>query len=115
MTAPRAVPGAQSKCGRCKGPIVWARTMAGPNGPGGKAMPLDPVENPAGNAAVRATGPRSAVVRVLGKDEGLDETLEVRGMPHFATCQPTLPDPPPELPANVVDFAQARRDRGARR
>lgn len=114
MTTPRALPGTLGKCRRCNGPVVWARTMASPNGPGGKAMPLDPLENLTGNAAVRETGRHSAVVRILGKDESIDLLLEVRAMPHFATCQPTLPDPPPELPANVVDFAQARRDRGAR-
>jgi hypothetical protein len=97
------------RCGRCGLPIAWARTLAGPNGPGGKAMPLDPEENPAGNVAVRNLGDRwhpRLVARVLGKDDTLDEVAEIRAMPHFATCQPTLPEPPPD---NVVALRPRRR------
>lgn len=77
-----------SRCNRCKAPIVWARTVATPNGPGGKAMPLDAYPNPEGNVAVRVTDRRRSVAlaRVLNKDEGHDHRSEVLAMPHFATC-----------------------------
>lgn len=74
-----------SRCERCGARIVWARTVAGPNGPGGKAMPLDPDEHPAGNTAVRAGHGDRLLARVLCADEDL-ATAEYRAMPHFATC-----------------------------
>ena len=33
---------ARTTCDSCGRPIVWAITVAGPNGRGGKLMPLDP-------------------------------------------------------------------------
>lgn len=87
MTArPKPLPGRPRRCGRCNQPIVFARTVAGENGPGGKAMPLDLYPNPDGNVAVRDTGHGHLLARVLKKDETHDRTLEFRAMPHFATC-----------------------------
>lgn len=85
MTA-KPLPGRQMRCSRCRQPIVFARTMATESGRGGKAMPLDPYPNPAGNVAVRDTGRGRLVARVLGKDESHDRHVEVLAMPHFATC-----------------------------
>lgn len=73
-------------CERCGALFVWAVTLAGENGKGGKAMPLDPIENPDGNVAVRASLGGRMVCRVLHKDEDHD-TTEHRAMPHFATCR----------------------------
>lgn len=77
-----------TQCSRCKAPIVWARTVASGNGPGGKAMPLDAYPDPAGNVAARVTDRRRSIVlaRVLGKDETHDHRVEVLAMPHFASC-----------------------------
>ena len=36
---------AETRCEGCTERIVWAKTVAGPNGPGGKWMPLDPFED----------------------------------------------------------------------
>jgi hypothetical protein len=98
--------------------MVWARTLATESGAGGKAMPLDPFEDPAGNVAVRAVNDRGGLVAlVLRKDETHDTFTELRAMPHAATCTPADPQLPidDEPPANVVDFAAAHRARGARR
>lgn len=112
----RRIPGRSSTCARCRAPIVWARTAATESGAGGKAMPLDPVEDLAGNVAVRAVNDRGALVaRVLGKDDSLDREVELRAMPHAATCTPTEPPATPERPGNVVDFAAAARARKKRR
>lgn len=75
-----------TRCSVCRAPIIWARTLASENGPGGKAMPLNAEPDPAGNVAVRALSPTSRVCRVLGKDEDHDHRAEQRYMPHFATC-----------------------------
>lgn len=111
MTTPRTLPGRYPPCGRCGAPIAWARTAASPTGTGGKPMPLDPVEDPAGNVAVRNVGDRrrpSLVARVLAGDDTLDETVELRIVPHFATCAPPPAEPPPD---NVLPFDVARRRR----
>lgn len=74
-------------------------------------MPLDPPEDPRGNVAVRNVGDRrrpSLVCRVLGDDDTLDDTVEIRAMPHFATCHPAPPEPPPD---NVLPFDPGRRRR----
>lgn len=111
---PRQLPGRRAVCGRCKRPIVWAVTMAGPNGPGGKAMPLDPLEAADGNTAVRPSGSR-LVARVLHKDETHDAQVELLAMPHFATCPGSPEKPNPRLPENVLDLEAARNRRtGAR-
>lgn len=110
----RHLPGRRAVCGRCKRPIVWAVTLAGANGPGGKAMPLDPLEAADGNTAVRTTGSR-LVARVLGKDETHDSSTELLAMPHFATCPGSPEKPNPRLPDNVLDLEAARHRRtGAR-
>jgi hypothetical protein len=87
-----ALPGRRAKCSRCGEVIVFARTLASPSGRGGKAMPLDLAANPEGNVAVRETSPGRLVARVLGKDETHDATVEVRAMPHFATCGSKIGD-----------------------
>lgn len=86
MTA-RALPGARVTCERCRAEIVWAVTVAGPNGPGGKATPLDPTEDPRGNVAVNPVAAGRLLARVLGKDEHHDPPIEFLAMPHFATCR----------------------------
>lgn len=82
----RRLPGTRAVCRECRSEIRWARTVATPHGPGGKHMPLDPVEHPEGNVALRQTPAGAMVCRVLGKDDDLDRTSEFRAMPHFATC-----------------------------
>lgn len=109
----RPLPGTRSLCQLCKQPIVWARTMAGPNGPGGKSQPFDPYENPDGNVAIIPRAQGRLLARALGKDDGLDEHAEYRGMPHAATCK--KPDPKARVLApNVVDLAARRRAKDAR-
>lgn len=84
---PTALPvKAMGVCRVCQAPLVWAVTLASETGAGGKRMPLDAEPNPAGNVAVRQTGPRSLVARVLGNDETADVFAERVYMPHFATC-----------------------------
>lgn len=103
---------AHSTCEGCAGELVWAVTVAGPNGRGGKLMPLDPVENLAGNVAVTAPHRGRLLARVLTKGEAFDRPHEYAAMPHFATC-PT--GTKPELPA--IDLQQLRhkpRRRGGR-
>lgn len=77
---------AMGTCAVCQAPLVWARTLASESGAGGQMMPLDVEPNRAGNVAVRQTGPRTLVARVLGKDETADAFTERIYMPHFATC-----------------------------
>ncbi len=112
---PRSLPApahARTTCDGCRRPIVWAITVAGPNGRGGKMMPLDPREDLDGNVAVvQAPGGR-LTARVLSKDEGVDRPLEYAGMTHFATC-PTRTKP--ELPAEIVNLQEERRRRCGRR
>lgn len=111
----RPLPESQTRGTRCEGCrelVVWARTTAGENGRGGKLMPLDPFENPAGNVAV--TNPHRGVLyaRALHKGETVERPLEWRAMPHFATCYTRTK---PEVPQNVIDLAEAKRKRKARR
>lgn len=107
-----ATPIARSICGGCRRPIVWAITVAGPNGRGGKAMPLDPLEDLAGNVAVSVPHIGRLLARVLAKDEAVDRPLEYAGMPHFATCPARHK---PEIPASVIDLKEHRRRRRGRR
>lgn len=83
---PRPLPGDPTRCQRCRRPIIWAVTMAKESGPGGKAMPLDPIENPAGNVAVQPGHGGRLLARVLGKNERHSPPAEYLAMPHFATC-----------------------------
>lgn len=64
-------------CRSCKAPVLWTRTAAG------KAMPLDPEPNPAGNVVLV-----KGVAVVLGKRaaEGVAAVEGTRYMPHWATC-----------------------------
>lgn len=116
MSTPRKIPGRVTTCGRCAAPMVWARTVATESGRGGKAMPLDPYENPDGNVAARAlTSSGQLVARVLCKGETHDVTTEIRAMPHVATCTPPpLTADQPDLPG-VIDLDAARRRKATSR
>ena len=88
--APRVLPLVAKRgteCDRCGRVIVWARTSAGPNGPGGKAIPLDPVEDFGGSYAVVHVHHGVLVARPLGRDETPDRPSEYAAMPHAATCR----------------------------
>lgn len=107
--------GRLSKCTRCKAPIVWARTVAGENGPGGKAMPLDPEPNPAGNVAVRPQRRGELLARVLKADEDHDHHTEVRAMPHFATCKANPAVAGKQLANEVENFLREKAEGGEKR
>lgn len=98
-------------CQGCRQAIIWTTTLAGPNGRGGKALPIDPVEDLAGNVAVRPAQAGRLVSRVLAKDETVDRPLEYCAMPHFASCPVGAHPTPPERP----EPAPSRRRRGGRR
>lgn len=85
---PRALPAAAktSDCELCGEAMVWATTTAGPNGPGGKAIPLNPREDPAGSYAVHHPHRGVLTARPLARDERPDTPTEYRAMPHVATC-----------------------------
>lgn len=86
-TDARTLPGEVVPCEDCRAPIVWAVTVAGPNGPGGKAMPLNAREDLAyGNTAAWSLTRGRVLARVLTKDEQHDAPLEYLAVPHFATC-----------------------------
>ena len=118
MTAPelRPLPAAENArriCSGCRREIVWAVTVAGPNGPGGKLMPLDPLEDLAGNVAVTQPVARGRLhARVLHKGETVDRPGEYSGMPHFATCPVGAR---PELPADLAELTKKRPRRRTRR
>lgn len=99
---PLPEPVVRSFCSGCHAQLVWALTVAGPNGPGGKLMPLDPVEDLRGNVAVTAPRRGRLLARVLQRDEVVDRPLEYAAMPHFASCaakcHPDLPEVPPAEP-----------------
>ena len=82
----RAIPGTPRPCMRCRNPILWAITGARDTGPGGKSMPIDPVEHPNGNVAVSPGHGGRLIARVLKRDETPVTPVEYRAMPHFATC-----------------------------
>ncbi|BBH17526.1 hypothetical protein Back2_18130 [Nocardioides baekrokdamisoli] len=107
---------ARHSCSSCGRPIIWAITVASPNGRGGKLMPLDPLEDSAGNVAITQPHGRGSRLhaRVLMKDEARDRSgTQWIAMPHFATCAGKTK---PELPDNVIDMAaHRRRRRGGRR
>jgi hypothetical protein len=109
--APRALPAgehAHTLCQGCMRDIVWAMTVSGPNGPGGKLIPLDPIEDLEGNVVV--TQPRARgrlLARVMCRGELADRPMEYLAMTHFASCptgsRPLPPEnglePPPRPPA----------------
>lgn len=66
-----------SRCRRCKGRIVWAKTKAG------RTMPVDADPHPDGNVVLRAdlSGPPVAEVHTEPAGPG-----EERRKVHFATC-----------------------------
>lgn len=101
-------------CTGCGALIVWAITVAGPNGPGGKYIPLDPVEDlAAGNIAVRPVTAGRLLARALARDEDADRPLEYAALPHFASCTTRSH---PEIPAHLADRTDVRRsNRGRRR
>lgn len=85
----RPLPADSSTCERCGEDIVWAITVAGPNGRGGKRQPFDPHEHPDGNVAILSPRRGRLLARALMGDEQHDPPNEYLGMPHAATCQPT--------------------------
>lgn len=109
----RRIPGNVVPCRSCGATILFARTLPGKVGRGGKLIPLNPVEDPVGNVAVRNTGDQyraALVARVLADDDALDTVTEYRAMPHAATCQPRLPvDVDRNPPPNVLPFRRPRR------
>lgn len=108
------IPGPRVKCRRCGAPIVWARTVAGENGPGGKAMPLDPEPNTSGNVAVRPGRRNELLARVLKKGEDHDRQNEIRAVPHMATCRADQRVLDRQAELGVVDFAAAKARRQER-
>lgn len=114
--APRPLPpaAATTLCEGCQRPITWARTVAGPNGPGGKWIPLDPHEDPAGNVAVTVAHRGRIRARVMQRDEAPDRPAEWQAQTHYATC-PTRTHP--NVPAQLAELepAPARKARRRRR
>ncbi len=110
----RSIPGTASTCQLCKRPIVWATTVAGPNGPGGKSQPFDPYEAPDGNVAVYPAPGHRLRARALHKGEDPATPFEFRAMPHAATCAKAPTGANPRLPAEVVDLAAHRARRAGR-
>lgn len=82
----RPLPGPRGRCRHCGAVIVWAVTAARDTGPGGRAMPLDPIEDLAGNVAVQPGHAGRLIARVLKGDEQADRPVQLQAMPHFATC-----------------------------
>lgn len=114
----RALPpaAATTSCEGCQRPIVWAKTVAGPNGPGGKWIPLDPHEDAAGNVAVTVVHRGRIRARVLQRDETVDRPAEWQAQTHYATCparcHPRVPAELEELkPAPVRQARRRRRSR----
>ncbi|WP_157571812.1 hypothetical protein [Nocardioides alkalitolerans] len=89
----RPLPAEIATCDRCGADIIWAITVAGPNGPGGKRQPLNPHEDPAGNVAAVSPRRGRVLARALMADEHHDPHLELLAMPHAATCSPRQEHP----------------------
>lgn len=107
---------ATTSCEGCQRPIVWAKTVAGPNGPGGRWMPLDPHEDLAGNVAVTMVHRGRIRARVLQRDETVDRPAEHQAQTHYATCPARCH---PRVPAELEELVpaparKARRRRGHR-
>lgn len=83
----RRIPGPVDTCEFCGEPIVWAITVAGPNGPGGKAQPFNHFEHVDARVALIPGHGSRPVARALHKDEDVVTPIEYRGMPHVATCR----------------------------
>lgn len=115
--ARRALPEAPaSACRVCGLEVVWAVTLAGPNGRGGKLMPLDPIEDLDGNVAVTFRVRGRLLARVLQRDERVDRPIEFAAMPHFATCLGgSRGTEAIGLPADVVALEEERAKRRGRR
>jgi hypothetical protein len=110
---PRQLPGGTAtRCDGCASPIVWAITVAGPNGRGGKLMPLDPIEVLDGNVAVTNPHRGKLLARVLARDESVSRPVEYAAVAHFATCPMRAH---PSLPQDVIDLQEQRRKRKGRR
>lgn len=103
---------ATTTCEGCGATIVWARTVAGPNGPGGRWMPLNPLEDLAGNVAVTAPHRDRLHARVISRDEDIDRPHEYAGQTHYATCRTRTH---PAVPEQLVDLAPAVRKPRRRR
>lgn len=101
-------------CEGCGRDIVWTITVAGPNGRGGKAMPVDPLEDLAGNVAVRPTHGRRLTSRVLARDELVDRPQEYSAMTHFASCPAGAHPSPPERSTKLPPRRNHRRARAGR-
>lgn len=108
---------ARSRCDGCAAALVWAITVAGPNGRGGKLMPLDPIEDLAGNVQVTVPRLGRLEARVLTRDESLERSrYEYAAMPHFATCPARCrPSLPVALVSAIEDTRAAAARRGRRR
>lgn len=107
---------ARSFCHGCGRLVVWATTVAGPNGPGGKLQPFDPREDLAGNVAITQPVARGRLLaRALHKDEQVERPLEYSGMTHFATCPvKARPAPPMTLLEHQTKHLTRRRTGGRR-
>lgn len=111
-----APPLARSYCHGCGELIVWATTVAGPNGPGGKLQPFDPRENPAGRIAITQPVARGRLLaRALHKGETVERPLEYIGMTHFATCRAGAHPAPPIALLEHQTRHLGRRGPGRRR
>ncbi len=110
-----AAPIARSTCHGCGRPIVWATTVAGPNGPGNKLQPFDPREDLAGRIAITQPVARGRLLaRALHKGENIDRPLEYAGMTHFATC-PVGAHPAPPIALLEHQTRHLSRRSGRRR
>ncbi|XBB66883.1 hypothetical protein ABFU82_22665 [Nocardioides sp. WV_118_6] len=111
-----APPLARSYCHGCGELIVWATTVAGPNGPGGKLQPFDPRENPVGRIAITQPVARGRLLaRALHKGETVERPLEYIGMTHFATCRAGAHPAPPIALLEHQTRHLGRRGPGRRR
>lgn len=91
------------RCSRCQAPIVWARTD------GGKAMPVDLLEDLAGNVGIFVDGAGTVRARVITSERPV-EPHERLHVPHFATCGVSKVATPRQ--DNVIPIYRARARRG---
>ena len=103
MTAASARPlGRLAECHECSAPIVFARLDTG------KAIPLDPLPNPAGNVAVLRVGHTLQGYVVSARRPFASPY--VRAMPHHASCE-ALPRKPAPVPAPTLFDTTTEGDR----